>query len=136
MKYYIATSLSNMPQHNELRDQLQALGHEITYDWTTHGPAWPHGVVKCAEVSQSEINGVKFADAVVVLLPGGRGTHIEIGAALAYGKQVFLWSPDKAVFECDENACAFYYNPFISARLFGGQAEMADLAQFVHEWFE
>ena len=72
MKYYIATRLENHAAHNELRDELTKLGHEITYDWTTHGPVWRSGVKVIAQTAVAEMEGVRSADFVIVLLPGGR----------------------------------------------------------------
>lgn len=129
MRYYIATRLERAGDHNQLRDALGARGHEITYDWTTHGPVFRHGLARIREVAQLELEGVLAADFVVVLLPGGRGTHAELGMALATGKPVFLhqtiydlpdfvdedgcaWprrSPD--LFEAVAETCAFYHAP-------------------------
>ena len=43
-----------------------------------------------ADTALAEIAAVREADVLVVLLPGGYGTHVEIGAALALGKPVIL----------------------------------------------
>lgn len=83
MKFYIATTLDNWCVHNLVRDILSKQGHEITYDWTIHGPAWPKGLDFVREIALNECSGVLHADFVVVLLPAGRGTHVELGMAIA-----------------------------------------------------
>lgn len=110
MKFYIATRLENHALHNDVRDALVARGHKITYDWTIHGPVWRDGVARIQEVCAAELQGVYAADVVVVLLPGGRGTHAELGAALARGKSLILWHPDHVMFEASPETCAFYHD--------------------------
>jgi hypothetical protein len=109
MQFYIATRLENHETHNRLRDLLHGGGHRISYDWTTHGAAWPHGRNFVARVAMNECAGVMDADLVIVLLPGGRGTHVELGIALALGLPVLLWSEDPKVFDIGPATCAFYH---------------------------
>lgn len=110
MKIYIATRLENHKQHNALRDLLVAAGHTLTYDWTKHGAVWRSGKDRIREVALSERAGVERADVVVVLLPGGRGTHVELGMALAGNKPVIIWSPRPEVFGAHPDTCAFYHD--------------------------
>lgn len=113
MRYYIATKLENHEQHNEVRDLLNAAGHSITYDWTHHGPVYSHGLERVAEVALLETQGVLDADFVVVLWPGGRGTHVELGMALAAKKPVIFISPFTGHHEASPDTCAFYHHPFV-----------------------
>jgi nucleoside 2-deoxyribosyltransferase len=106
--FYLASGLENIDNAKTLRDQLTAAGFIQSYDWTKHGPA-PDRV---EEISVLEINGVRDADVVVVLLPGGRGTHTELGAAIAYGKRVVLCAPAK-IMEKTRETCAFYHHPHV-----------------------
>lgn len=110
MKFYVATRLERAAEHNLVRDTLMKLGHEITYDWTVHGPVWRDGPERIREVAQRELQGVLDADVVVVLLPGGRGTHAELGMALAANKPVLLHG-DVHMFGADPETCAFYHHP-------------------------
>lgn len=111
MKFYIATSISRANEHNIVRDYLLDRGFQLTYDWTTHGS------VKCTTrenlrtVAENEFNGVKEADFLIVLLPGGHGTHVELGAALAYNKRVILHSMEEKYFMPCPDTCAFYHHP-------------------------
>lgn len=111
-KFYVATSLNRAALHNRVRDALVAMGHEITYDWTGHGSVQADGPERCAEVAAGEIAGVAQADFVVVLLPGGRGTHAELGAALISlsCERVFIYAETDEFFMA-ERTCAFYYHP-------------------------
>lgn len=111
MRYYIATRLERHRDHNIVRDSLAGQGWEITYDWTVHGPVWRDGAERIREVSQAELTGVVEADLVVVLLPGGRGTHAELGMALAAGKPVLLHTFDESLLGASPETCAFYHHP-------------------------
>lgn len=111
MRYYIATGLANHAAHNELRDALSELGHEITYDWTAHGPVWSHGLEVIQKVALAERDGVEAADVVIALLPGGRGTHVEIGIAIGRRIPVIFHAPDDSMFGEKPDTCAFYHAP-------------------------
>lgn len=130
MKFYIATGLERADAHNLVRDYLVRLGHTITYDWTVHGSVQAEGIERIQQVALAEKQGVLDADVVVVLLPGGRGTHTELGMALASGKPVFMHGQDSASF-LDDNGrtCAFYHDPLVF-RCHLPLQEMLDLLDF------
>jgi hypothetical protein len=113
LKYYIATKLENHAQHNTLRDTLAAFGHQITYDWTTHGPVWRDGIDRCRAVALLETKGVLDADVVIVLWPGGRGTHAELGIAIGAGKPVVFVSDVEGHHQASPETCAFYHHPSV-----------------------
>lgn len=113
MKFYIATSLSRAVAHNTVRDTLKKWGHEISYDWTLHGSVKSVSKERLQEVALLELNGVSKADFVVVLLPGGNGTHLELGFAIAKEKKVFLHTEDSLAFELGPQTNAFYHHPDI-----------------------
>ena len=62
--------------------------------------------------SELEQKGIIEADIVIILLPAGRGTHIELGMALALNKKIFLCSSTKEEFSI-ENTVNFYQLPQI-----------------------
>lgn len=127
MKFHIATRLENHQLHTVVRDLLHSYTrHRITYDWTAHGSVWQAGAEKIREVAQLEKRGVAEADYVIVLLPGGRGTHAELGMALALGKPVLMYSPDLEVFQAHPSTCAFYHDPQV--RWFGGILNLVNAA--------
>lgn len=73
-----------------------------------------------AEIAESEIGGIKSADVVIVLMPGGYGTHVELGAALSLGKPVVMHVTDRALLD-EPYPCVFHHHPlvkiFVSASL-------------------
>ena len=60
-----------------------------------------------ADLAVAEITGIRHADVMIVILPGGRGTHVEIGAALAMGKPVIIHAPNRKILETPY-PCAFH----------------------------
>lgn len=128
MKYYIATSLSRMDSHNQVRDALESFGHEIAYDWTTHGSMKLVSKERLCEVAVLELEGIAETDFVVGLLPGGNGTHLEFGFALAKGKRIFLHSEDPSLFELGPQTNGFYHHPEVT-RL---TCPLAEVAAEVH----
>ena len=110
-KIYIATRLEKHALHNEIRDKLAPYGIELTYDWTIHGSVKDTTKERITEVCSAELAGVRDADMVIALLPGGRGTHAEIGAAAVLGKPLALYSDNPRHFIPCKDTCAFYWPP-------------------------
>jgi nucleoside 2-deoxyribosyltransferase len=106
-RFYLATRKDRSTEADRLSQALTAHGWERTYTWAALDPANTDGF---AEVALKEIAGVRDADVLIVLLPGGFGTHVEIGAALALGKQVILHAPDQKILETPYR-CIFHYYP-------------------------
>ncbi len=111
MKYYIATSTARASHHNLVRDLLKEQGHELVYDWTAHGSVRETSVERLRAVATVELQSIANADFVLVLLPGGKGTHTELGFSLACKKAVLVHSEDPLAFEIGPEACAFYHHP-------------------------
>ncbi len=109
-KYYIASRLENAEEVKTLKKALDNRGWQHTYDWTTHGSVQaPRG--KMRQIADDEAEGVYKADVVIVLLPGGRGTHAELGMGISLGKEVFILSQDvEADFGTSGRTCAFYHH--------------------------
>jgi len=110
MNIYIATSLSKASDHNRVRDTLLNGGYHLTYDWTVHGSVKETTTFRLREVASNELRGVLSADVLVVLLPGGHGTHTELGMALGSGMPVILHSTDPCYFEPGPSTNAFYHH--------------------------
>lgn len=126
MKYYIASGLDNAEQVKKLKAILDERGWEHTYDWTVHGSVAGHGADVFSDTADKEIEGVYMADVVIVLLPGGRGTHTELGAALGVADcyvrhigetaepRIVIYSPDpERDFGTTKTTCAFYHHPLV-----------------------
>lgn len=128
LKYYIATTLSNAAEHNEVRDLLSTgNNYKLTYDWTSHGGVLGNGRKECEKVCKTEIEGVLQSDVVIVLLPGGKGTHTELGVALATHKRVILVVDDRNKLDC-----VFYYHDKISIVERSKHHTWADLLYELH----
>ncbi|MDB4278264.1 hypothetical protein N9917_01540 [Deltaproteobacteria bacterium] len=100
-RFYIATTVSNWKNHNTVRDFLISQGHTITYDWTVNtnaGDLRGRPVPFIQEVAEGEANGIRDADFVVALLPGGFGTHAEIGMAFITKTPTFIHAFDPRFF--------------------------------------
>lgn len=111
-KFYIASRLDNAAEVRKLGKMLTKAGWTWTYDWTRHGSI-RGDAKKLKEVAKLEALGVMEANMVIVLLPGGKGTHTELGMAIAAGKRIILNDPTGEAFSTGEATCAFYHYPSI-----------------------
>ena len=126
MKFYIASKLENHEQVKHLANKLKSAGWTHTYDWTVHGSVKESDIKTLQEIGYLEYSGVKEADVVIVLTPQGRGTHVELGMAIALGKQIYLCHSDETYFQCDDNTSAFYWLPQVM-RVVGSIDDIADI---------
>jgi nucleoside 2-deoxyribosyltransferase len=106
-RFYLSTRKDRSAQADALSQALIAHGWERTYAWTAVDGA---DVEKYPEIALAELRGVRESDVLIVLLPGGYGTHVEIGAALALGTLVIIHSPDRKTLETPY-PCVFHYHP-------------------------
>ncbi len=111
MKFYIGSGIRNCGTVNFYAKALEANGWQNTYDWTKkiNGDKTAE---ELAEYAQLELNAIADSDAVILLLPAGRGAHVELGMALAFKKKIYLCAAAKEDFSV-ENTVAFYQLPDI-----------------------
>jgi hypothetical protein len=105
-RFYLSTRKDRSAQAAALLEALKDRGWERTLDWAAqkdHPDAYSDSAV-------AEIAAVREADVLLVLLPGGYGTHVEIGAALALGRSVILHAPDRKTLDTPY-PCIFHYHP-------------------------
>ncbi len=109
MKFYIGSGFKNCELVNYYSKALEENGWSHTYNWTKNigGEATIEDLVKYSEL---EIKGIVDSDVVIILLPAGRGTHIELGMALALNKKIFLCAASREEFSI-ENTVNFYQLP-------------------------
>lgn len=88
-KVYVAGSLDNAIEVQKIQNKLRSSQIEITYDWTTHGRVYDR--VALREIAKKEKNGVVDCDVFFATLPGGGGTHCELGMALILGKPIVIY---------------------------------------------
>lgn len=112
MKFYVASKLENQKRVAKLIAGLEAIGWECTYDWTTHGSV-ATTPDKWGTVAEGELSGVREADVVIVWMPGGRGTHVELGAALALNKLMLMVGSDIDLQDGYDYDCVFHHHPSI-----------------------
>ncbi|WP_084246632.1 group-specific protein [Planomicrobium okeanokoites] len=108
MRFYIASSFANKDKVREAASILRGAGHVQTFDWTVN--------LRASSVEDLELYGtlekkaVLEADFLIVLLPAGKGSHIELGMALGLGKTVYLLSESEELFDFEVTS-TFYYLP-------------------------
>ncbi len=106
-RFYLATRKDRAAEANALEKALKTRGWERSFAWTGQDGSDQDAHSK---IAVAELEGVREADVLIVLLPGGYGTHVEIGAALALGKPVILHAPDRNTLETPY-PCVFHYHP-------------------------
>ena len=113
MKFYISSRLNNSSQVSQVANRLKDAGWIHTCDWTIFDcPSdTPHGL---DDIAKREWDGIQAADVLIVLTPEGRGTHIELGMAIALKKRIYLYHIDDTYFKCDDATCAFYWLPEVT----------------------
>ncbi|KAA0548167.1 group-specific protein [Bacillus sp. BGMRC 2118] len=105
MKFYIASGLQNKEMVQRVSMYLREKGHQHTYDWTKNNVA--DTFEKLTMIGEAERQGVQEADVLIALLPGGKGTHIEIGIAIGLNIPVYIYS--ESSMDDPLTSCTFYH---------------------------
>ncbi|MGG1631183.1 nucleoside 2-deoxyribosyltransferase [Rossellomorea sp. NRS-1567] len=108
MKFYVASSFHNIKQVRDVNERLKIKGYIHTYDWTQNGRASTLEELK--KIGEEERQAIIESDLILVLLPGGKGSHVELGIALGLNKRVILYSPCNEVSDFDQTT-TFYHLP-------------------------
>lgn len=112
-RFYVASSFRNIVNVRYVAQILESKGYINTYDWTQNASARDAGTVTLGDlrsVGQHERDAVTGADVVVILLPGGKGTHVELGMAIALGRRTILHSSEEVINNL-ETTSTFYHLP-------------------------
>lgn len=112
-KFYVASSFRNVVNVRYVAQSLESKGYVNTYDWTQNASVHNARTVSLGDlrsIGQHEKDAVIDADVVVILLPGGKGTHVELGIAIARGRRTILHSPDEVINNL-ESTSTFYHLP-------------------------
>jgi len=111
MRFYVGSGMKNCELVNYYASLLKENGWEQTHDWVKNvsDDISKNDMVKYASL---EAQGIVDSDVVIILLPAGRGAHIELGMAMALNKKIFLCSTTEEEFSI-ENTVAFYELPKI-----------------------
>lgn len=111
VKFYIGSGMKNCELVNYYAKILKRKGWNLTYNWVENIND-DVSIEDMTSYAISESQGIVDSDVVIILLPAGRGAHIELGMALALNKKIFLCSEIKDEFSI-ENTVAFYGLPNI-----------------------
>lgn len=111
MKFYIGSGMKNCELVNYYSKILEEKGWKHTYNWAKNING-DETIEDLIEYSKLEQKGIIDSDVIIILLPAGRGTHIELGIALALDKKIFLCSATEDEFNV-ENTVNFYQLPNI-----------------------
>lgn len=106
MRFYVGSSFSNIEEVRFIRDHLVAFGHTHTYDWTQNERAASIDALRA--IGEEEVAEIQTADFVVILLPGGKGAHVELGIALGTNKPVFIYDLGDQMMNMEETS-TFYH---------------------------
>ncbi|WP_099361436.1 group-specific protein [Fredinandcohnia onubensis] len=107
-KFYVASSFKNIETVRYVSQRLVKRGFIHTYDWTKNERASTFDDLKA--IGTEEKNAVIESDFLIVLIPAGKGSHIELGIALGQDKKIYLYSPDDQLNNF-ETTSTFYHLP-------------------------
>ncbi|MCQ1988227.1 nucleoside 2-deoxyribosyltransferase [Arthrobacter sp. zg-Y844] len=111
--FYVASSFRNIVNVHYVAQTLESKGYVNAYDWTQNATARDAGTVTLDDlrsIGQQERDAVMRADVVVIVLPGGKGTHVELGIAIAQGRRIILHAADEDI-NNPETTSTFYHLP-------------------------
>lgn len=111
MNFYIGSGMKNCELVNYYAKILKENDWKQTYNWVENINK-DVSIEDMTVYAKLESQGIIDSDVVIILLPAGRGAHIELGMALALNKKIFLCSEAKEEFSI-ENTVAFYGLPNI-----------------------
>ena len=91
MKVYVAAPLAAVTEVQAVQAAVVAAGHQLTFDWTRSedidvgDSGYADAPEAAMRIATNDLDGALAADAVLVLATEheGRGTYVELGAALA-----------------------------------------------------
>ncbi|MEW9675398.1 nucleoside 2-deoxyribosyltransferase [Lentibacillus sp. L22] len=104
MNFYIASSFANKELVRYVALKLTVKGYKHTYDWTINQQAIDMKTLKV--IGEAEKRAIAACDIFILLLPAGKGSHTELGLALALEKDIYIYSPENAE---GDLAISFYY---------------------------
>ncbi|WP_420769053.1 group-specific protein [Parageobacillus thermoglucosidasius] len=116
-------AFKNIDAVRYVSEKLKSKGFIHTYDWTQNERA--STIEQLKEIGQREKEGVMEEDFLIILLPAGKGSHIEFGIALGQGKKIYLYSSNNDVNNF-ETTSTFYHLPEVE-KCIGTLEELVDI---------
>lgn len=92
-KWYIASRTKNKELVQEVKQKLEAKGHEVTFDWTQIGLLTPYeeNIDKCQEVAEKITKAIETTDNFILISDKeGTDMFVEYGLALAHNKNIYI----------------------------------------------
>jgi nucleoside 2-deoxyribosyltransferase len=125
---HVATSFENRTVARRVMRLLEAGDFAVARDWTVFEN---HQHLDSDRLRQQ---AMARADAVVVLLPAGRSTHVELGMAIGMGKPVLLFAGSEAVLHnhADNRVCSYYAHSGVLKLI---SMEEAEIVTRLRWWF-
>lgn len=81
---YVAGSVKNISRCKDVMDAVRYVGWDVRYDWTRENQEKLLTDFEYKkEVIKNQLEQVKRANIFVLVTPGGRGSYVELGVALA-----------------------------------------------------
>lgn len=100
MRLYLSSSLKNKDKVIDIANLLLLTNHEITFKW------WELDLPQTRPTALKMLTGIRKAEALIFIPPGGRGAHGELTSAIAVGKRtLYLLNKDQKTVP---NDCLFY----------------------------
>lgn len=114
MKFYVASSIKNKDNVQDVFDDLKAKGHEVTTDWTLTDDipeeerSWKRDYLR--SIAKRDFEGIRECDIFVLLSKPseGRSMYVELGLALALHETT--GKPSVFVVGPDNNESVFYFH--------------------------
>lgn len=106
--FYIASSLKNKENVKFVSERLKQEGFIHTYDWTQNGQIT--SLEQLRDIGLKEMNAVKESNFIVVLLPAGKGSHIELGIALGNDIKAYLYSQNDEMNDLEKTSTFYHLN--------------------------
>ena len=131
MKFYIGSGMKNCELVNYYAKVLKEKGFIQTYDWVknVNNDVDINDMTSYATLEKKVIID---ADFVIILLPAGRGAHIELGIALGLNKKIFLCASSSLEFSL-ENTVAFYELPEVTKLIGTADENLAEIIKKVNK---
>lgn len=106
MNFYVASSFKNKDQVRNLSSRLKLEGFYHTFDWTQNERS--ASLEALSTIGEEEKEAIIQSDFLVIILPAGKGSHVELGIALGLGKRIYLFSPTNEIYEYKKTT-TFYH---------------------------
>lgn len=131
-RMYLGSSIDNIEKTKLLIHSLGRHNWRITHDWTIQGVIEQDHLLSAHAIAM--LHGVMRADVVGIILPGGRGTHVELGAAIATNKPCILFADNFELLKgkgTSGRVSCFYRHPLVHT--VGTQDEFIQIADLLFQ---